>query len=71
MIIGGYTNYLESEYVFNFCGHFLTNLSVVETEVWNLISGRHRNISPTLENSYLIHGIGLYVVNFEFCTPQK
>ena len=37
-----------------------------ETEVWELESGSNKVISPTLTGYYT--GIGLYAVNFNFCS---
>ena len=37
-----------------------------ETEVWELESGDNKVISPTLTNYYV--GIGLYAVDFNFCS---
>ena len=65
MIVGGfgkwvmiwpyYFGYEDSDFFLSF-----------ETEVWELESGDNKVISPTLTNYY--DGIGLYAVNFNFCT---
>ena len=37
-----------------------------ETEVWELENGNNKVITPTL--SYYNYGIGLYAVDFNFCS---
>ena len=39
-----------------------------ETEIWQFTNGNNKIINPTLPNMDYIHGIGLYLVPFDFCT---
>ena len=55
MILPHYFGYEDSDLFLSF-----------ETEVWELDVGDNKVITPTLTNYY--HGIGLYAVNFNFCS---
>ena len=37
------------------------------TEVWNFYNGDSRFIEPTIEHNYYSVGIGLYLVDENFC----
>ena len=43
--------------------------SDLETEIWNSTDETNKVINPTLPNDHYSHGIGLYIVPFNFCTP--
>ena len=55
MILPHYFGYEDSDFFLSF-----------ETEVWELETGNNKVITPTLGKSF--HSIGLYAVDFNFCS---
>ena len=56
MILPYYFDYEDSDFF----------LSFIETEVWELENGSNKIITPNLDGYY--DGIGLYAVDFNFCS---
>ena len=67
MVIGGWSS--DSRLVY-FDDYFLIIdfFSDVETEIWNVTDKTIKVVNPILPNYGYIHGIGLYIVPFNFCT---
>ena len=61
----------DSEFLTDFVNYLmyilLNNFSDVETEVWTMANGTHKNISPSLPEKDYIYGVALYSVDFNFC----
>ena len=53
------------------CNLFLIGLTSiyrdVPTEVWNISNGDNKIIQPTLPKNKYAYGIGLYLVDSDFC----
>lgn len=49
-------------------GYLGGNAKNAFTEVWDIPSLSHRVIDPELENAYSGYQIGLFAVNYDFCT---
>ena len=42
-----------------------------DTEVWDLINADHKVINPSLPKNSYYYGIGLYLVDLEYCKKGK
>ena len=63
MILTYYFGYTDSDF---YLKHFLKHFLSTETEVWELENGSSKVITPSLDGYY--YGIGLYAVDFNFCS---